>query len=131
MATGATASAPSTSLRLVGRYAALAFLVLALASLHLRHRPASLCVLRTVTGVPCPFCGGTTAAVRLGHADLRGSLAASPIAAPMMALWPLLGVVRSPTWWQPRRVRWTAIIAVLAVAEVWQLARFGFIGGLA
>ena len=104
-------------------------LVVALAAVHIRQRPASLCLLRTITGVPCPFCGGTTAAVRLGDGDLRGSLAASPVALPMLLVWPLLGRVRPPQWAAPRRVRWTVIALILVGAELWQLARFGFLGG--
>jgi hypothetical protein len=96
---------------------------------HIRQRPASLCLLRTLTGVPCPFCGGTTAAVRLGEGDLRGSLAASPIALPMLLIWPLLGLAGPPRWAAARRVRWTAIAVILGGAELWQLARFGFLGG--
>jgi hypothetical protein len=115
--------------RLVVRYALVAVAAVALAALHLRQRPATLCLLRSVTGVPCPFCGGTTATVDLAHGDLRSSLATSPIALPMLLAWPLLGVVRSPAWWRPRRVRWTAIVLVLVAAEVWQLARFGFLPG--
>jgi hypothetical protein len=96
---------------------------------HLRQRPATLCLLRSVTGVPCPFCGGTTATVDLAHGDLRSSLAASPIALPMLLAWPLLGAVPPPRWWRSRRVRWTTILLVLAGAEVWQLVRFGLIHG--
>jgi hypothetical protein len=112
---------------LVRRYAALAALVVALAAVHLRTRPPTLCLLRSTTGVPCPFCGGTTSAARLGSGDLRAAFAASPIAPLMLAAWPLLGRLRSPAWWRPRAVRWTAVLVVLAGAEAWQLARFGLI----
>ena len=98
--------------------------------MHIRQRPASLCLLRSVTGIPCPFCGGTTAAVRLGHGDVRGSLAASPIALPMLLAWPCVGRMRLLRWVASRRVRWTAVAVVLAGAELWQLARFGLLGGL-
>ena len=109
------------------RYLAMAVVVLAAAALHVR-RPATLCLLRATTGVPCPFCGGTTAAVRLGHADVRGALAASPLALLMFGTWPLMGVVRLPSWWRIRAVRWSLIAIVLVSAEVWQLLRFGLIG---
>jgi hypothetical protein len=118
------------ALRLVGRYALLAAIVGVVAAVHIRQRPASLCLLRSVTGVPCPFCGGTTAAARLGSGDLRGSIAASPLALPMLLAWPWLGQVRPPRWAASRRVRWTAVLVVLAGAELWQLARFGFLGGM-
>ena len=109
------------------RYLAMAALAVALAALHVR-RPATLCLLRATTGIPCPFCGGTTAAVRLGHADVRGAVAASPLALLMLGVWPFVGVVRRPSWWQIRTVRWSVIAVVLVSAEVWQLLRFGLIG---
>ena len=109
------------------RYVAMGLVVLAVAALHVR-RPATLCVLRATTGVPCPFCGGTTAAVHLGHGDVRGAVAASPLALLMIGTWPLLGVVRAPSWWHIRAVRWSMIAFVLVSAEVWQLLRFGLIG---
>ena len=98
-----------------------------LAQVHPRHRPATVCLLRGVTGIPCPFCGGTTAAVHVGRADLRGALHASPLAligAPLVAAWPVLGGllprVRSAA-------RISALVAVLAGSELWQLHRFGWI----
>jgi Protein of unknown function (DUF2752) len=109
------------------RAVVLTAVVVALAGLHVR-RPATLCLLRATTGVPCPFCGGTTAAVRLGHADLRGAVAASPLALLMLTAWPFVGVVRRPRWWQVRWARWSLIGAVLVSGEVWQLLRFGLIG---
>ena len=111
---------------MVRRYSAVAALVIVLAAVHLR-RPATFCLLRATTGVPCPFCGGTTSAVRLGSGDVRSAFTASPIAPLMLAAWPLLGRLRSPDWWRPRAVRWTGLLVVLAAAEVWQLARFGLI----
>jgi hypothetical protein len=116
----------------VGRTVALRYLVMAsvvvvLAALHVR-RPATLCLLRATTGIPCPFCGGTTAAVRLGHADVRGAVAASPLALLMILAWPFVGVVRAPRWWQIRATRWMLLGAALVSAELWQLLRFGVIG---
>lgn len=115
------------ALRLATRYLAIGALTVGLASLHLRHRPATVCVLRAVTGIPCPFCGGTTAAVDLGHGELAGALRASPLAIGVLAFWPLAGRIPAPRWWQHRPARWLAVGIVLSVAEVWQLARFGLI----
>src|SRR5439155_1362211 len=109
------------------RYALLGALLVALAAVHLRTRPASLCVLRSVTGIPCPFCGGTTSAVRLGSGHVRAAFAASPIAPLMLAGWPLLGRLRGAAWWPPPAVRWGLVAGLLTIAEIWQLARFGFI----
>ncbi|HEX8859889.1 MAG TPA: DUF2752 domain-containing protein, partial [Actinomycetes bacterium] len=36
------------------------------------------CLLRTLTGVPCPLCGMTTAATSLAAGDPRAALAANP-----------------------------------------------------
>jgi Protein of unknown function (DUF2752) len=128
----------AASLRIVGpprlapaavaqRYAAVGAVTIGLGALHLRHRPTTLCLFRELTGIPCPFCGGTTAAVRLGHGNLGGALAASPLAVAMVATWPLLGRIRAPAWWQRRRHRWLVIGSILVAAEVWQLARFGLL----
>ena len=111
----------------VRRYVLVAALVVALAAVHLRGRPASLCLLRSVTGVPCPFCGGTTSAVQLGTGDLRAAFLASPITPLMLLAAPLLGRLSGPAWWRPRSVRWTSLLLLLAMAEIWQLARFGVI----
>jgi Protein of unknown function (DUF2752) len=113
--------------RVAVRVAAVGLFAVALAAVHIR-RPATMCLLRATTGVPCPFCGGTTAAVRLGHADLVGALAASPLAVLVLAGWPFAGIVRAPGWWSDRAVRWSVITSVLVSAEVWQLLRFGLIG---
>jgi hypothetical protein len=96
-------------------------------ALHISHRPTTLCLFRELTGLPCPFCGGTTAAVNLGHGDVPGALRASPLAVGLLASWPLLGNVRPPRWWGSMRVRVPVIVAVLAFAEVWQLVRFGIL----
>lgn len=117
----------STARAVVLRYATVAAVAVALASLHLSRRPATICPLRTLTGIPCPFCGGTTAAVHLGRGDLRGALAASPLAVAMLSTWPLVGVVRMPRWWASPRARWIAIVATLVAAELWQLLRLGLI----
>lgn len=88
-------------------------------------RPPTLCVLRGLTGIPCPFCGGTTAMVSLGRADLVEALRASPLAvlgAPAWVAWPRIGpaVSRHLTPWR----RWAAVGAVLVASELWQLQRF-------
>ncbi|HTR69616.1 MAG TPA: DUF2752 domain-containing protein [Mycobacteriales bacterium] len=121
---------PARTLRarvVIVRYAGMAALALAVGALHLPRRPATLCLFREFTGLPCPLCGGTTAAVDLGHADPRAALAASPLAVAMFATVPLIGALAAPRWWQRRSVRWIAIVSVLGVSEIWQLARFGII----
>ena len=91
------------------------------------HRPSTLCLLRATTGVPCPLCGTTTAAVRLGGGDVPGALAANPVtvvAALALVLLPVLAPYA-------RRVPRSAVPALLtagaALAWAWQLARFDIV----
>ena len=78
-------------------------------------------------GIPCPLCGGTTAAVNLGHGDLAGGVAS--VAARRRWSCPRTDAVRHRT--APvvalARLRRTTIAAVFIAAEIWQLARFGII----
>lgn len=106
------------------RIAAVAGAAVLLAVVHLSWRPRTLCLLRAVTGVPCPFCGGTTAMVNLGHGDLRGALTASPLAVAMVGFWPCLGVVRPPGILRRKNIRWAAVGVVLVLSEVFELLRF-------
>jgi len=116
------------------RLFALAAGALFLAALHIR-RPATLCTLRATTGVPCPFCGGTTAAVRLGKGDPLGALAASPLALLLFmafVAWPLRVYSALPARWQAlghrRQAQVVLVVAalLLTTGELWQLHRFGF-----
>jgi hypothetical protein len=115
--------APAVAARLV----CLLGIAVALAHLHPVGRPSTLCALRALTGVPCPFCGGTTAAVRIGAGDLAGALHASPLAvlaAPLVAALPML---RSWLSRLSRPAALTALIMVLGGSEIWQLYRFGLV----
>lgn len=123
--TAVAAPVPRHPARTVGgRLVAVVAVAILLAAVHLPWRPRTLCLLRELTGVPCPFCGGTTAMVRLGDGDLRGAVSASPLALAMVAYWPFLGVVRPPGWLRARRTRWALIGVILVAAELFQLARF-------
>jgi hypothetical protein len=94
-------------------------------AVHLSRRPATFCTLRALTGIPCPFCGGTTAVADLGHAHIGAALRASPLAVALAVGLPFVGAAAPPRWWARRELRVTAVLAVLAGAELWQLARFG------
>jgi len=97
----------------------------ALAAIHVR-RPATVCVLRSVTGLPCPFCGGTTAAVDLGRGHVGQALAASPLAVLGFLVVPIrAGLVQARRL--PEFARTHALWAmgvVLLASELYELHRF-------
>ncbi|MBK5307312.1 MAG: DUF2752 domain-containing protein [Frankiaceae bacterium] len=109
------------------RLAVMLGLAVVLANVHPRDRPATVCLLRGVTGVPCPFCGGTTAAIRVGSGDLLGALHASPLAvvgAPVVAALPLL---RGRLARLSRSVRLGVLATAVLASELWQLLRFDWL----
>jgi hypothetical protein len=117
------------------RFAVLIAVVIGLAAVRI-PRPPTLCLLRETTGVPCPMCGFTTAAVHLGHADLAGAAGASPLAVAVclgFVLLPFVRHSRPATLWGELPNRWRqliplfAIVALLVLAEIWQLFRFGIL----
>ena len=106
------------------RTALLVAVAVLVAGLHPRHRPATLCLFRACTGLPCPLCGGTTAAVRIGHGRLYAAAAASPLAvlgATTFALWPLASRALVTT---AGRHRNQLVVSLLVASELWQLHRF-------
>ena len=54
---------------------------LAVGLLNLDHLGFSVCALKTVTGIPCPTCGGTRAIGCLARWDLVGALRMNPLVA--------------------------------------------------
>ena len=114
---------------MAGRAAAVAGAAVLLAVLVLPWRPPTLCLLRGLTGIPCPFCGGTTAVVQLGRGDLSAALQASPLvvlAAPLWAVWPRLGpALRARIDAAVLRTASLAGVTLALVAsEAWQLQRY-------
>lgn len=92
------------------------------------------CPLRLITGLPCPACGLTTAAVALVRGDAHAAWSANPVifllaalAATACLLVPLraAGLIRPPRPWSPARrqgLGW--IIGPLALASwLFQLHR--------
>ena len=96
------------------------------------------CPLRTVTGVPCPFCGMTTAATGLAGGDLGAAVAANPfvlVLAGFTLVMAVLMAARAAGWLAPP-AQWPAarrrqsywVVALLAAASwAFQLHRFGWV----
>jgi Protein of unknown function (DUF2752) len=96
------------------------------------------CPLRTLTGIPCPLCGMTTAASGLAAGDLRAALAANPfvlaLAAGTLCMVVLLasralGLAAAPAPWgqAARRRAWWAAGLLAGASWAFQLHRFGWL----
>jgi uncharacterized protein DUF2752 len=96
------------------------------------------CPLRTLTGIPCPMCGMTTAATGLAGGDLQAAVAANPlvlILAGLTLVMAVLMVLRAAGWagppaqWPASRRRQGYWAAALLAAASWafQLHRFGWV----
>jgi hypothetical protein len=99
-------------------------------------RPHTVCPLLMLTGVPCPFCGGTHAGIDLARGHPAAALRASPLAvcgAVAVIILPVLRTTSLAVRWRqlPAKTRSTVsivgIVAGLAASEVWQLGRFGLL----
>ena len=96
------------------------------------------CPLRTLTVIPCPLCGMTTAATGLASGDLAAALAANPfvlllagftlVMAVLMAA-RALGLLGLPAQWPASRRRQSYWVAGVLAAASWafQLHRFGWV----
>jgi O-antigen ligase len=106
------------------RYLGGAMLALGVILPHLPGNPGLPCPLRTVTGVPCPFCGLTTSVKAALHLDGHGAWAANPFGLLVVAF--AIAMVVRPRW---RRVSVPALVVIVGVAVSWvfQLHRFHFL----
>lgn len=123
--------------RLGGFGAGAAVVVPVLPTVHRVTGFSLACPLRTMTGVPCPFCGMTTAAEALATGQVSQALAANPFILGVVALAGAgvvmlalrsLGLVGTPIPWTPRARRRLGWVAGLLATGSWafQLHRFGF-----
>jgi hypothetical protein len=96
------------------------------------------CPLRTLTGVPCPFCGMTTATVAFTHGQWTAAAAANPLVYLLAALCagtaPVLvarafGLAGAPRPWSvtTRRRIGVGMTCLAGLSWLFQLHRFGFL----
>jgi MFS superfamily sulfate permease-like transporter len=91
---------------------------------HLPGNPGLPCPLRTVTGVPCPFCGLTTSVKAVLHGDGHGAWSANPFGLVIVTFAVLL-VVRPR--WQRLRVPSSLVLVAVALSWVFELHRYHFL----
>jgi hypothetical protein len=96
------------------------------------------CPLRTLTGVPCPLCGMTTAATGLAAGDPGAAVAANPLVLVLAGFTLVMLVVMAaraagriapPAQWPEARRRQGYWVAAVLAAASWafQLHRFGWV----
>ena len=85
--------------------------------------PGVPCVLRTFTGIPCPFCGMSTSVKETVRLQLRDAWAANPAGVVAVVVAVTLIVVR------PDKMRLPALLIPTALAAMWifQLFRFSIL----
>jgi len=78
------------------------------------------CPLRSLTGIPCPFCGMTTSVIAAVHLHPATAVAANPAGVVAVAVALALLIFRG--WRRATVPAWT-LPAALAVMWIWELVR--------
>jgi hypothetical protein len=81
--------------------------------------PPFACPLRSVTGIPCPFCGMTRAVVAAAHGHLGASLAFNPGGIFVLAL--AVVVIFRPASLARLQVPTGSLFSILALLWVWNI----------
>jgi hypothetical protein len=86
-------------------------------------RHFTICLLKNLTGLPCPFCGGTRAASTLLQGHLAAAFALNP-GAVLLMLFALPGYLvydklLRPRGWEKKLSRVFWVLALLALAANW------------
>ncbi len=105
------------------------FLAGGLVLAHLPQGWGLPCPLRSLTGVPCPFCGVTTSVRDTLGGHLRAGFGAAPLGLALIALAVVLVLRLGPARVPVLTTRWLRPVVVLGVAAEWcfELHRFHII----
>ena len=99
------------------------------ARLHAAHDPGVVCPLRLLTGIPCPFCGSTSAIMDLGTGDLVAAVRVQPMTVLAAGV-----LVTAPTGWYRKwgfvryQHRVVLLLGAIALSWIYQMVRLGVIG---
>jgi uncharacterized protein DUF2752 len=110
-----------------GRLRAAGAAMLGIAALRGSVLPPGLgppCPLRTLTGVPCPFCGMTRSVTAVVHGHLASSLALNPagILAVLLAVFLLFA-------WRVRRITYATWLVPVVLGSMWAYQLFKYATG--
>lgn len=99
-------------------------LLLGLSLPHVPGHPGLPCPLRTVTGVPCPFCGLTTSVEAAMGGNVHRAVSANPFG--LLAVAVAVVLLARPQW---RRVSLPVVVVISGVATSWlfELHRYHFL----
>ena len=86
--------------------------------------PVPPCPLRTLTGIPCPFCGATRGVIAAVHGHLGQALTFNPASLLVLVLAVLLVV-----GWRIERVRIPVWLITVVVALLWAYQMFKYSTG--